>query len=127
MQILVDADACPKAIKNILFKAAYRVQVSMTLVANRSLNIPRSPLIKTLQVPKGFDVADEKIVELVQEGDLVITADNIRHYLSIRNFMTELRNGGVDTGGPAAFSQADCHAFANQLDRFLTQHAKSGG
>ena len=152
MQILVDADACPKLIKNILFKASRRVRVCVTLVANRYLSLPPSTYLKAIQVPAGLDVADAKIVELVQPGDLVITADiplaghviekgafalnprgefytseNIRHYLSIRNFLTELRSGGVETGGPAAFNQADCQAFANQLDRFLTRSAKSVG
>ena len=146
MQILVDADACPKLIKNILFKASLRIQIPLTLVANRYLSIPKSDYIKAIQVPAGLDVADTKITELVEPGDLVITADiplaghviakgglvlnprgefyteeNIRYHLSIRNFMTELRSGGIETGGPPAFNQSDCQAFANQLDRFLAK------
>ncbi|MBF0276671.1 MAG: YaiI/YqxD family protein [SAR324 cluster bacterium] len=144
MQILVDADACPRVIKKILFKAANRLKIQVTLVANRNLYAPQSRFIKTVRVEAGIDVADEKIVELLKPGDLVITADiplasntiekggfainprgelyteeNIRNVLSIRNAMAELRESGVDTGGPKAFSQKDQQAFANQLDRFL--------
>lgn len=147
MQIYVDADACPRVIKNILYKAANRLKIEVTLVANRFLNVPPSRFIKTLRVEHGIDVADEKIVELVEPGDLVITADvplanntiekggfainprgelyneeNIRNLLSIRNAMTELRDSGVETGGPKAFSQKDQNVFANQLDRLLTRH-----
>lgn len=147
MQIYVDADACPRVIKNILYKAANRLHIEVVLVANRFLNVPRSKFIKTMRVDHGMDVADEKIVEMVEPGDLVITADvplanntiekggfainprgelytqdNIRNHLSIRNAMTELRDSGVETGGPKAFSQKDQNAFANQLDRFVTQH-----
>ncbi|WP_295760238.1 YaiI/YqxD family protein [Undibacterium sp.] len=147
MQIWVDADACPNVIKQILFQAAERLQISTTLVANQFLTTPPSRVIKALQVPAGFDVADNEIVRLMQAGDLVITGDiplasdvlakggyplnprgsfytteNIREYLSMRQFMEELRSGGVETGGPAAFSNADRQAFANQLDRFLTKH-----
>ena len=147
MQIFIDADACPNPIKNILFRAAERAQVPLTLVANRFIKAPPSSLIKTIVVTEGPDVADNKIVEMVQQGDLVITADiplannvvekggyalsprgemyteeNIRQALSIRDFMTDLRDEGVNTGGPSAFHQRDCNAFANQLDRFLAQH-----
>lgn len=147
MQIWVDADACPNVIKEILFRAAERAQVSLTLVANKPLRTPASRYIKTVQVPAGFDVADNKIVGHVQCGDLVITADiplaanvlkrgghaldprgefytndNIEERLTMRKFMDELRSGGVDTGGPSSFSQSDRQAFANQLDRFLTKH-----
>jgi uncharacterized protein len=146
IQIWVDADACPNPIKEILFRAAKRVGIRTTLVANQALQIPASPYIKAIQVRSGLDVADNHIVQLLQPGDLVITADiplaaeaiakgalalnprgefysegNIRERLSLRNFMDELRSGGVDTGGPPAFSQRDCQAFANQLDRFLTR------
>ena len=146
MHIWVDADACPAVIKEILFRAAVRVQVSLTLVANQPLRTPPSPFIKSMQVPAGFDVADNRIVELVQPGDLVITADiplaagvidkggyalnprgtlytqeNIRETLSLRNFMADLRNSGVETGGPQSFSQSDRQAFANQLDRLLAK------
>ncbi|MES2070294.1 MAG: YaiI/YqxD family protein [Pseudomonadota bacterium] len=146
MQIWVDADACPNVIKQILFHAAERWQVTITLVANRMLNTPPSRFIKAIQVPAGFDVADNEIVRRMQAGDLVITGDiplaadvlqaggqalnprgswytndNIREYLSMRQFMDELRSGGVETGGPAAFNNADRQAFANQLDKFLTK------
>ena len=146
MQIWVDADACPNVIKEILFRAATRAHVSLTLVANQLLRTPPSPYIKALQVPAGFDVADSKIVQQLQPGDLVITADiplaalviekgghalnprgefytteNIQERLSMRNFMDDLRNTGVNTGGPAVLSLSDRQAFANQLDRFLTK------
>jgi uncharacterized protein YaiI (UPF0178 family) len=146
MQIWVDADACPNVIKDILFRAATRAHVSLTLVANQLLRTPPSPYIKALQVPSGFDVADSKIVQQLQPGDLVVTADiplaalviekgghalnprgefytteNIQERLSMRNFMDELRNTGVNTGGPAVLSLSDRQAFANQLDRFLTK------
>ena len=144
MQIWVDADACPKVIKEILFRAAERVRVPLNLVANRPLRIPRSPYIKILQVTAGFDVADNRIVEQVQPDDLVVTADiplaaaviekgghaldprgelytenNIRERLAVRDFMDELRGAGVVTSGPAEFRQSDRKAFANELDRLL--------
>jgi uncharacterized protein YaiI (UPF0178 family) len=147
MQIWVDADACPKVIKEILFRAADRRQVTVTLVANKSLYAPPSPNINTIRVGAGADVADQEIVRLLQAGDLVVTADiplaaaviekkghaldprgeffseeNIGERLSMRNFMDELRSGGVETGGPATFNQSDRTAFANQLDRFLTRN-----
>ncbi len=147
MQIWVDADACPNPIKEILFRAARRVGVQITLVANQFLQVPASPYISTVQVKAGLDVADGYIVQHLQPGDLVITADiplaaeaiaagglalnprgefytaaTIRERLSLRNFMDELRSGGVDTGGPPAFNQRDRQAFANQLDRFLAKH-----
>ncbi|MCR4331337.1 MAG: YaiI/YqxD family protein [Sulfuricaulis sp.] len=146
MQIWVDADACPNVIKEILFRAATRARVSLTLVANQLLRTPPSPYIKALQVPAGFDVADSKIVQQLQSGDLVITADiplaalviekgghalnprgefytreNIGERLTMRNFMDDLRNTGVNTGGPEVLSLTDRQAFANQLDRFLTK------
>ncbi len=146
MQIWVDADACPGVIKEIIFRAAERRQIQTTLVANQMLRTPPSKFIRAIQVPSGFDVADAHIVEQVQAGDLVVTADiplaslvigrgghalnprgemyttaNIRERLAMRNFMEELRSAGVDTGGPAAFGQADRQAFANQLDRFLAK------
>jgi uncharacterized protein YaiI (UPF0178 family) len=145
MQIWVDADACPAVIKDILFRAAERARVSVTLVSNMSLRIPSSLFIKTVRVPKGFDVADKHIAELVQPGDLVITADiplaadvvrrggqalnprgelytedNVQEHLAVRNLMASLRGSGDNVGGPAAFNQSDRHAFANQLDRLLT-------
>ena len=150
MQIWVDADACPLVIKEILFRAAERTRIPLTLVANRLLHAPRSPFIRAIQVPRGFDVADNKIAELAQAGDLVITADiplaadiikrgghalnprgefytkdNIQGRLSMRNFMDELRSTGVNTGGPPSLTQSDRQAFANQLDRFLAKFAAS--
>jgi uncharacterized protein YaiI (UPF0178 family) len=149
MHIWVDADACPNVIKDILFRAAERMQVEMTLVANQLIRVPPSRHIRALQVPGGFDVADEKIVQEVRKGDLVITADiplaasviekgghalnprgefytkdDIRERLTMRNFMDELRGSGVDTGGPASLSHGDRKAFAGQLDRFLHKHAR---
>lgn len=151
MQIWVDADACPNVIKEILFRAADRVKVRVTLVANQPLRVPPSPYIKTCQVAAGFDVADNHIAQTLEAGDLVITADiplaaevierkghalnprgdfytpeNIRQRLRMRNFMEELRSSGVMTGGPATMSQSDRQAFANQLDRFLARHLKKG-
>ena len=141
-QVWVDADACPGAVKEILFRA--RVQV--TLVANQWLRTPPSRFIRALQVQGGFDVADSEIVDRVQPGDLVVTqdiplaarvldkggiavnprgerytADNMAERLSMRNFMEELRGAGVQTGGPATFNARDRQAFANQLDRWLAQ------
>ena len=145
-QIWVDADACPKVIKEILFRAANRVGIMLTLVANQHIQVPRSPHIRSIQVGAGFDVADNHIVKQAAAGDLVITADiplaaelvekgclalnprgelysedNIRQRLNMRDFMDALRSSGVDTGGPASFSQADRQAFANQLDRLLAK------
>jgi len=147
VQIWVDADACPNAIKEILFRAAERVQVRLTLVANRHLHTPRSGYVRSIRVPSGFDEADRRIVELVQAGDLVVTADvplaaevlgkgghpldprgelltdeNIQERLAVRNLMDELRSSGVETGGPAALGRSDLQAFANRLDQFLTKH-----
>ncbi len=145
MQIWVDADACPKAIKEILYRAAERVRVPLVLVANKLLRPPPSNYIKAMVVPAGFDVADNRIVQQLQAGDLVITADiplaalviakgghalnprgefytteTIHERLSMRNFMAELRESGVEVGGPSSLNQSDRQAFANQLDRFLT-------
>lgn len=147
MQIWVDADACPRVIKEILFRAAERKQVQLTMVANQPLQLPASPWIGMLVVAAGFDVADDTIVARLQTGDLVVTADiplaaaairkgghalnprgefytsdNIQERLAVRNMLDELRGSGVEVGGPAAFSLADRQAFANQLDRFLAQH-----
>ncbi|MDP1654232.1 MAG: YaiI/YqxD family protein [Rhodocyclaceae bacterium] len=146
MKIWVDADACPGAIKDILFRAADRAQVQLTLIANQMLRVPPSPWIRALQVPAGFDVADQRIAQEAVAGDLVITADvplaaqvvakgahvldprgdlldasNIQERLTLRNFMEGLRNSGVETGGPAAFSAADRQAFANRLDGLLVK------
>jgi uncharacterized protein len=147
MQIWVDADACPKVIKEILFRAADRLQIQMTLVANKLLYCPPSKFICAMQVPAGFDVADNKIAQLVEPGDLVITADiplaadvikrgghalnprgefytsdTIQERLTMRNFMDGLRSSGVETGGPPTLSQSDRKAFANQLDKFLVKN-----
>lgn len=144
MNIWVDADACPAVVKDILYRAAQRVRQPLTLVANQMLRTPPSSLIRAVQVPQGFDVADNYIVEHASTGDLVITADiplasevlrkgalvlsprgecytadSISERLTMRDMMEELRSAGVDTGGPAAFSQADRRAFANALDRLL--------
>jgi uncharacterized protein len=149
MKIWVDADACPAVIKDILFRAANRTQVSLTLVANQMLRVPPSPWIRALQVPSGFDVADDRIAGEVAAGDLVITADiplaaqviakgasvldprgemldrsNIQERLTMRNFMETLRNSGVETGGPASFSASDRQAFGNRLDGWLAKHAR---
>jgi uncharacterized protein len=146
MQIWVDADACPGAIKEILFRVAERTHIQVTLVANQLLRVPGSKFIRALQVPGGFDVADAEIVARVQPNDLVVTADiplaaqvlekgghalnprgdfytkdTIAQQLTMRAFMEELRSSGVDTGGPSAFSQADRQNFANALDRHLAR------
>jgi uncharacterized protein YaiI (UPF0178 family) len=143
-RIWVDADACPKPIKEILYRAAERVGIKLVLVANQQLQVPPSAMIRSVQVAAGFDVADNYIKQQAQGGDLVITADiplaaevidngclvltprgerytedNVRQRLTMRDFLDTLRGSGVDTGGPAAFSHADRQAFANQLDRLL--------
>jgi hypothetical protein len=150
MKIWVDADACPAVIKEILFRAAKRVEIETILVANHTLSIPPSPWIKFKQVSGGFDVADHEIVRHLDVGDLVITADiplayevleagahalnprgelytqsNIKARLTMRDFMESLRSSGIQTGGPAALSQSDRQAFANELDRFLSQYKKN--
>ncbi|WP_042300427.1 YaiI/YqxD family protein [Paraburkholderia kururiensis] len=147
MQVLVDADACPVVVKEMLFRAARRVEVCVTLVANQYLRTPPSRFIKALQVPAGFDSADERIVQLVTHGDLVITADiplaaaalekgayvldprggwfsreNIEERLTMREVMDQLRSSGVGTGGPAPYTANDSKTFAGQLDRFLARH-----
>ncbi len=147
MKIWVDADACPVVIKEILFRAAERTGVQVTLVANQSINIPRSRHIKFVQVSSGFDVADNEIVKRLDAGDLVITSDiplaaeviekggcalsprgelyttsNIRARLNMRDFMESLRSSGVDTGGPATLNQNDRQSFANHLDTILSKN-----
>lgn len=144
MAIWVDADACPGVIKDILYRAAQRTSIQLTLVANRGLQVPRSPWIRMVQVPHGFDVADNHIVEMAVAGDLVITADiplaaavvekgasalnprgelytrdNVQGLLDMRNFMDTLRSSGVETGGPPALSNGDRQNFAAQLDRWI--------
>ena len=146
MKIWVDADACPVAVKEILYRAANRTRIELTLIANQMLRVPPSPWIKALQVPAGYDVADQKIAQEVVAGDVVVTADvplaalviakgavvidprgelldkgNIQERLSMRNFMESLRSSGIETGGPASLSSADRQAFANQLDRLLSR------
>ena len=149
MKLWVDADACPKVIKDILYRAAERTRTELILVANRPLAVPRSAFISSRTVAAGFDVADSAIIGWATAGDLVVTADiplaaalvdkgvtalnprgelytaeNARQQLSLRDFMAELRGAGVDTGGPPAFDQRDRQAFANQLDRLLAQRGR---
>lgn len=146
MQIWVDADACPKVIKDILCKAAERVKMNLTFVANQHIPTPPSTVIKSIQVPGGFDVADNEIVKRVEAGDLVITQDiplasevmdkgadalhprgemyskeTIRQRLNMRDFMDTMRSSGVHTGGPSAMGQQEKQQFANQLDRWITK------
>ncbi len=146
MAIWVDADACPRPVKEILFKAAERTGIALTLVANHAMAVPRLPNVRLLQVQGGFDVADQEIAKRVAPGDLVITADiplaadviargaqalnprgemysadTIRALLTMRDFMDTMRASGIMTGGPPALSQADRQAFAGQLDRWLAR------
>lgn len=146
MQIWVDADACPRAVKEILFRTAIRTCRVVTLVANQSMATPRSPFIRTVQVAAGFDVADNEIVKRMDAGDLVITADiplaaavvekggiglsprgevfleeNVGERLAIRDFMAELRDTGTETGGPPAFGKGDRKRFADKLDGILAR------
>ena len=146
MQIWVDADACPKAIKDILFRVAERLGITTTLVANQYLQTPPSRYIQFVQVNSGFDVADNEIVKRLTIADLVVTGDiplayevickgghainprgelytvdNIKDRLNMRDFMDTLRSSGIDTGGPSALNSRDVQAFANQLDKFLVQ------
>ena len=146
MHIWVDADACPAVIKDILYRAAERRKIPLTLVANKLLRAPASPYIRALQVPRGIDVADSHIVRALAPGDLVVTADiplaadviakgghalnprgelytpeNIQERLALRNFLDELRGTGERTGGPAALGHTDRKRFADQLDRFLAR------
>ena len=149
MQILVDCDAMPVVIRDILSRAAERRGIAVTLVANQRLAPVNSRLVKSIIVPVGPDAADDRIVELVEAGDLVITADipladrvvskgayainprgelyteeNIKERLATRDFLTELRSGGEITGGPPTFNQKDRRIFADQLDLFLTRHCR---
>ena len=151
MHIWVDADACPAVIKEILFRAAERSEIPMTLFANKPLRTPPSRFIRMVQVARGLDVADQEIVRRLEAGDLVITADipmaaevvergahalnprgefytpeNIQERLALRNYLNELRSGGVQTGGPAPLDLADRKRFADQLDRFLTRKKGAG-
>ncbi|WP_300619899.1 YaiI/YqxD family protein [Dokdonella sp.] len=149
MKLWVDADACPKVVKEILYRAAERERVELILVANRPLAVPRSLFIRSRTVEAGLDVADRAILGWIEPGDLVVTADvplaaevvergatalhprgelytaeNVRQQLSLRDFMTHLRGAGVQTGGPPSFDQRDRQAFANQLDRLLAQRRR---
>ncbi|KHS96003.1 MULTISPECIES: YaiI/YqxD family protein [Pectobacterium] len=149
MQIWVDADACPNVIKEVLFRAADRTQTQVTLVANQTIKVPPSRFIRTLRVSAGFDVADNEIVQRVEVGDLVITADiplasevienggialnprgerytpdTIRERLNMRDFMDTMRASGIQTGGPSALNQRDRQQFANELDKWLQQVKK---
>lgn len=146
MKIWVDADACPVAIKEILFRVADRTKVPVVLVANQWLRIPVSDSISTIVVDQGADVADDRIHDDCTAGDLIITADiplaarvvgkgalaldprgrlydsnNIGQILGMRDFMDELRNSGVETGGPKSFNSKDNQKFANELDRILAK------
>jgi len=149
MQIWVDADACPLVVKEILYRAAERLQLETTLVANKPLRTPRSKYVRAIQVARGFDVADAEIVGRIAAGDLVITADiplaadviakgghalnprgefytteTIQERLALRNYLDELRGTGVRTGGPDAIDVTDRKRFADQLDRFLAKQAQ---
>jgi len=146
MNILVDADACPNVIKEIIFRAAIRLKIHTTCFANHAITIPRNHFIKRVQVLGGFDVADQKIIEMAEAGDLIITADiplasaviqkgafalnprgelytveNIAQRLAMRNLMDELRGAGHNTGGPPPLNKQDQQAFGNALDRFLAK------
>ncbi|MDP8568302.1 YaiI/YqxD family protein [Methylophilus aquaticus] len=147
MQIWVDADACPVVIKEIIFRAAQRTSTLTTLVANQLMYVPPSPYLRAMQIAQGADVADRTIVALLNQGDLVITADiplaaqviekkayalnprgdfysseNIQERLSMRDLMTELRAAGIETPGPGPLQLGDRQLFAGQLDRFLARH-----
>ena len=149
MNIWVDADACPVVIREILFRAAVRTGVKLTLVANQPVRVPASPLIEQVVVSPGFDVADNEIVKRAGSGDLVITADiplaaevmghgvhalsprgelystdTIRQRLNMRDFLDTMRASGIHTGGPPALSKSDRQSFANHLDTLLTRYAK---
>lgn len=146
MKIWIDADACPSPVKEIVFRASKRLSVPVTLVANRPLKPPASPLIKAVLVGHGFDVADRYLVQHAERGDLVITADiplaaclvergisalnprgelytesNVRERLATRNLLENLRETGIIGGGPPPYQDRDKQAFANSLDRWLTR------
>ncbi|HON80594.1 MAG TPA: YaiI/YqxD family protein [Spirochaetota bacterium] len=150
MQILIDADAAPVVIKDILFRAAIRNEIPLILVANQPMRFPQSPYISSIVVSAGPDEADNRIAEIICPGDLVITADipladrvvtrggfalnprgefyteaNIKERLAMRDLMDDLRNSGIQTGAQAVFSSRDRQAFANQLDRFLTKYHRN--
>ena len=150
MKIWVDADACPVAAKEILFRAARRTGIQLTLVANQPVSTPSLENIRSLQVPRGFDEADNEIVNRVSAGDLVVTSDiplaadvlalgadalsprgerltteNIGAKLNMRDFMDTMRSSGVElSGGPAAYGQREKQEFANGLDRWLSRYGR---
>lgn len=149
MKIWVDADACPKAVKDMLFRVAERAKTAVTLVTNQCLRLPPSAFVTLIQVEQGPDVADDEIVKRCEKGDLIITADiplaarvvekgalaldprgklydseNIKQILSMRDFMDSLRGSGIETGGPGGFGQRERQLFANELDRFIARAAK---
>ncbi|WP_196138713.1 YaiI/YqxD family protein [Aliikangiella sp. G2MR2-5] len=150
MNIWVDADACPGAIKEVLFRAANRTGILLTLIANQHIRVPQSKNIRMMQVPSGFDVADNEIVKRTEAGDLIITSDlplaaeviekeglvlsprgerltkdNIGPRLNMRDFMETMRASGVNSGGPPAMTKSDVKAFADQLDRLLAKAPKN--
>lgn len=150
MQIWVDADACPKPVKDILYRAAERVQIPLNLVANQALRVIRSPFVRCITVAPGLDVADNRIVLEMSSGDIVVTADvplaaevvqkggialnprgelyteqNIGEHLAVRDFLDQLRGSGVVTGGPETFGHKERQAFANQLDRLLAEYRRT--
>ncbi|MBT3377493.1 MAG: YaiI/YqxD family protein [Lentisphaerae bacterium] len=149
MHVLVDADAFPNDLRYVLFRAVERREIPLTMVSNQGVRIPQSPWLSSIIVPAGPDVADDRIVELLEEGDLVVTADipladrviqkggyavnprgelytqaNIKDRLAVRDLMDGLRSEGMVTGGPASFGDRDRQNFANQIDKFLTKHCK---
>jgi uncharacterized protein YaiI (UPF0178 family) len=144
MQLIIDADACPKAVKEIVFRAAEKAKLALTVVANTKIRVPYNPLFKSVIVPANFNEADDRIVELVSPGDLVITADipladrvikkgalaldprgylydesNIGTKLAMRDLMQELREGGFEGGGPSEYKPKDSERFANSLQKIL--------
>ncbi len=147
MKILVDADACPKPVREMLFRVAQRVGVAVIFIANQRVAVPPSPFIRSLQVEQGFDVADNEIVRQSEKDDLVITADiplaaeaiekgavaltprgvrytrdNVKAKLTMRDFMETLRASGIQSGGPVAYSAQDKQQFANELDSYVARH-----
>jgi uncharacterized protein YaiI (UPF0178 family) len=150
MTVWVDADACPVPIKEILFRAAERERVATVVVANHAVRVPRSAYVKAVQVERGFDVADQRIMTRLAAGDLVVTADvplaaqavaagalalnprgtlytadNVQDHLARRNLLDSLRSSGELLGGPPALGKADLQAFANELDKYLTRQRQA--
>lgn len=146
MKVLIDADACPRAAKDILYKATKRLNLELILVANQHMRTPPMPHIKSIVVKDGYNEADDKLVDITEAGDLVITSDipladrvikkeayalsprgelfdeaNIGNRLAVRDLLDELRSCGMETGGPSAYSERDKREFANALDRFLSK------